>query len=498
MEAVDVLVVGAGLSGIGAACHLRRRLPHLSVAVLEARAAIGGTWDLFRYPGVRSDSDMFTLGYRFAPWMGDRAIADGADIRAYVQATAQAYGVDALVRFGHRVTGAAWSSQAAQWTVTVETPHGPQAIRARFLWACTGYYDYAQGHDPRFPGEEAFRGRRVHPQHWPDDLDVRDRSVVIVGSGATAVTLVPALVDRGARVTLLQRTPTDVVAQPSREALAPWLGRILPAHLAARLLRWKNRTRNDLAFRVARAAPRLTRRVLMRRAAAALGPTVPVDPHFSPPYPPWDQRLCVVPDGDLFRVLRAGQARMVTDTIAHLTPTGVQLASGDHLSADILVTATGLRLQFFGGATLTVDGTPRPPGTLLHYKACLFSGVPNFALTMGYTNNSWTLKADLVADYVCRLLEHLGARGLAIAVPPHPGLPSTPAMPLRAGYVLRAAGDLTQQADRDPWRVYQDHRRDVAQLSREPIDDGVLQFPPGPVEWTPTGARLPSIGTDPA
>ena len=475
---VDVLIIGAGLSGIGAAARLAQEHPQRSYAVLEAREASGGTWDLFRYPGVRSDSDMFTMGYRFRPWRSNQALADGPSILAYVRDTAREHGVDRRTRFQHQVTAAAWDSATARWTVTAQTPEGPVVLSADFLWSCSGYYDYDEPYRPELPGLEAFAGTVVHPQHWPDDLDTTDRRVVVIGSGATAMTLVPALADAGAgQVTMLQRSPTYVLSLPGTDPVAERLRRWLPERLSYWILRWKNIGLAVGSFQVSRRWPRFARRVLRDRAAKRLPEDYPVDVHFKPAYDPWDQRLCMVPDGDLFRTVREGRVDIVTDTIDTFTEKGVRVGSGDELLADVVVTATGFNLKLMGGIDLVVDGKPVDLRDRMAYRALMFSGVPNFAFTIGYTNASWTLKADLVADYVCRLLGHLDARGHRTAVPvPDAGVGEAPFMDFTPGYVKRSEHLLPKQGDREPWRLRQNYFADVRSIRRSRIDDGVLRF----------------------
>ncbi|MGY1693988.1 flavin-containing monooxygenase [Geodermatophilus sp. SYSU D00814] len=476
---VDVLIVGAGLSGIGAACHLQREASGRTYAVLEAREAIGGTWDLFRYPGVRSDSDMFTLGYSFRPWTDPKAIADGASIREYVQDTAREYGVDRHVRYGTRVVAASWSTEDSRWTVTAERAGTGETETWTCSWlsVCSGYYRYDEGHRPRFPGEERFGGQVVHPQHWPDDLDWAGKRVVVIGSGATAVTLVPSLAERAAHVTMLQRTPTYVVSLPGRDALAEKLRRRLPDRVVYPVVRWKNVLVSMASFQLSRRRPELMKRVLAKAAAKELPGSVDVGTHFNPPYDPWDQRLCVVPDGDLFRVLREGRASIVTDRIAGFDETGIALESGEHLDADVVVTATGLNLLPVGGMALRVDGEDVDLSRTVSYKGFMISGVPNFAMTIGYTNASWTLKADLVARYVCRLLEHLDRNGYAAATPLAPPEGGTaPFIGLSSGYVQRSLAALPKQGSRAPWKLYQNYVRDVLLMRRGPLEDEGIRF----------------------
>ena len=482
-EHVDVLIVGAGLSGIGAAAHLQDELPGTTWAILEARDAIGGTWDLFRYPGVRSDSDMFTLGYRFRPWTDTRAIADGATIRGYVRDTAAERGIDRGVRYGHRMVAAEWSSADARWTVTAETAAGPVELTCGFLYLCTGYYRYDRGHAPALPGAERFAGEIVHPQSWPADLQWAGKRVVVVGSGATAVTLVPALARDAAHVTMLQRSPSYVLSVPTRDPLARRLFGRLPMRWAAPVVRARNIALPALVYRLSRRFPGWMRRRLVDGVRAQLPAGFDVDTHFSPAYDPWDQRLCVVPSGDLFRAVRGGRASVVTDTITTLTEHGVLLASGEELPADVVVTATGLSLQLLGGATLRVDGRDVDLHRSVVYKGALLSGLPNLALTFGYPNASWTLKADLVATYVCRLLRHLRARGDAVVVPDGPpdgpeGLP--PLIDLRSGYVQRGADLLPRRGRTGAWRLTNSYPHDLLMLRHGRIDDGHLRFSPAP------------------
>ncbi|GGM12731.1 flavin-containing monooxygenase [Nakamurella endophytica] len=479
-EHLDVLVVGAGVSGVGAACMLRRRCPELSFAVLEAREAIGGTWDLFRYPGVRSDSDMFTLGYSFRPWSGDRAIADGAAIRDYVRRTAAEYGVDRAVRFGHRAVAADWDGDRARWTVTVERAGSGERVEltCRWLSVCTGYYRYDGGHRPVLPGEDRFRGRWVHPQQWPQDLDWSGRRVVIVGSGATAVTLVPALAERAAHVTMLQRTPTYVVALPSVDRVAGLLGRALPGRAAQAAVRWKNILLGVASYQFARRRPRAMKWFVRRGVLRALPRGYDVDTHFRPPYEPWDQRLCVAPDGDLFRAVASGAAEVVTDRIETFTADGIRLASGRHLPADIVVTATGLQVLPAGGMTLRVDGRPVDLPATVAYKGMMLSGVPNFNLVIGYTNASWTLKADLVNRYVTRLLRYLRRHGYDRATPlaPRTEPADQPFLDFQAGYVRRSIDQLPRQGRRAPWRLHQNYLRDVVLMRWGRLADEGMAF----------------------
>ncbi|WP_158895030.1 flavin-containing monooxygenase [Amycolatopsis anabasis] len=477
LEHVDVLIVGAGLSGIGAACHLRAECPGKSFAILEARDAIGGTWDLFRYPGIRSDSDMFTLGYSFKPWTDAKSIADGESIREYVRECAREHGVDEKIRYHHRVVRSEWSSDRARWTVEAERADTGETVRMTcdFLYVCSGYYRYDQGFAPEFPGADRFTGRIVHPQHWPEDLDYTGERVVVIGSGATAVTLVPAMAERAAHVTMLQRSPSYVLALPATDPLADRLRGLLPPKLAYPIVRWKNVLSAMAFFQLSRRRPGLIKKFLRKEVRNRLPRDFDVDTHFRPRYDPWDQRVCFVPDGDLFKAVRGGRASIVTDTVETFTEHGVRLASGKELEADIIVTATGLNLLAIGGMSLSVDGEPVEIGKTLAYKGMMLSGVPNFALTLGYTNASWTLKADLVAGYVCRLLNHMSKHGYRSATPTAPASPGPlePLIDLKSGYVLRSVGQLPKQGPAAPWRLHQNYPRDILLMRYGPVDDGI-------------------------
>ncbi|TDQ00709.1 flavin-containing monooxygenase [Labedaea rhizosphaerae] len=479
VEHLDVVIVGAGLSGIGAAWHLRDAFPGKSYALLESRQAMGGTWDLFRYPGVRSDSDMHTLGYRFRPWLDAKAIADGPSILSYIRATAEEAGIDKHIRYGHKVTAASWSTEDALWTVEAVTETGDvKRFTCGFLLCCSGYYRYDRGFTPEFPGAEDFAGTIVHPQKWPEDLDHTGKNVVVIGSGATAVTLVPAMAADAAHVTMVQRSPTYIVALPSKDAIANRLRSVLGPRRAYGVTRWKNALMQIVTYQLSRRRPDVVRRLLRKLTIKALPPGFDVDTHFNPVYNPWDQRLCVVPDGDLFRVLARGEASIVTDKITRFDATGVQLESGTHLDADVIVTATGLDLQVFGGATLTVDGEPVEVSKALTYKGMMLADVPNFAFTIGYTNASWTLKADLVSEFVVRVMKHMTATGKRIAVPVNddPTLERRPLLDFAAGYVQRALHRLPQAGSRKPWQMGMSYVHDVVALRHGPLDDGAMRF----------------------
>jgi len=480
LEHLDVLIVGAGLSGIGAAYHLQTDCPAKSYAILEARDAIGGTWDLFRYPGVRSDSDMYTLGYSFRPWDDGRSIADGAAILGYVRETATENGIAEHVRFGQRAIRAEWSTPDRRWTVEVERAETGETIRMTcgFVLACTGYYRYDDGYTPSFEGVERFAGEVVHPQHWTEAIDYAGKRVVVIGSGATAVTLVPALAETAEHVTMLQRSPSYVITLPSKDVVADGLRRVLPATTAYSIVRWKNVLLTMLSFELSRRRPSVMKRILRSLAAYQLPRGYAVDTHFKPRYNPWDQRLCLVPDGDLFRAIRGGRARVVTDRIETFTERGVKLRSGDELEADLIVTATGLDLLAIGGMRLAVDGREIVLAETMSYKGMMLSGVPNLAIVLGYTNASWTLKVDLTCEYVCRLLGYMDDHGHAQAMPgrPDPSVGERPFIDFSSGYIRRAAGRFPMQGSKAPWRLYQNYVRDILALRLGRVDDPAMEF----------------------
>jgi monooxygenase len=462
----DVLIIGAGLSGIGAAWRLRERRPGDSFAILEARSAIGGTWDLFRYPGVRSDSDMYTLSYPFRPWSEPEALASGEKIRRYIEETADQAGISRHIRFGHKVVRADWSAADARWTV--RTAAGDE-LTCDFLYCCSGYFSYANGYRPDFPNMTAFNGAIIHPQSWPADLDHRGKRVVVIGSGATAVTLVPAMAADAEHVTMLQRSPTYVTPLPDRDVIAGLARRILPPKAANRVARAKNILVTQAFYQLARRRPKLVRRALRSVAMRYLHDSAYVDEHFKPAYDPWDQRLCVIPDGDLFQAIADRRASVVTDHIASFTANGIRLESGAELDADIVVTATGLELLPVGGIELTVDGEVIDVGQRAAYRGLMLSGVPNFAYCIGYTNASWTLRADLSHRYLIRLLGHLDRHGLAVATPTAPARTGRPLIDLSSGYVRRALDKFPRQGDRDPWIVRQNYLRDVISTPRADV-----------------------------
>jgi cation diffusion facilitator CzcD-associated flavoprotein CzcO len=479
-EHVDVLIVGAGLSGIAAGYYIQTHCPQKSYAILEARDAIGGTWDLFRYPGVRSDSDMHTLGYSFRPWPERKAIADGPAILAYVRETAARFGIDEKIRFQHRVRHLAWSTEEARWTVDIERGPGQEngQLTCCFLFMCTGYYDYNHGYTPDWPGFERFQGHVVHPQQWPRDLDYAGKRIVVIGSGATAVTLVPALAEQAAHVTMVQRSPTYIVARPSQDALGNWLHRRLPTGPADHLTRWKNIALGTYFYWLSRRRPEQVRKTILQWAREQLGPEYDVERDFSPRYNPWDQRLCLVPDGDLFNAIKAGKAAIVTDTIDTFTETGVRLASGKELEADIIITATGLTMRLMANIELEVDGALVDLGQTLSYKGIMFSDIPNLAQAIGYTNASWTLKCELIAGYVCRLLNYMDAHGYSECLPKRPaGMPGEEsAMALTSGYVERARASLPRQGPQRPWRTFNNYFRDLMIMRFGDVNDGTMRF----------------------
>jgi monooxygenase len=481
-EHLDVLIVGAGLSGVGAAWHLQDRCPGKSYAILEARGDLGGTWDLFRYPGIRSDSDMHTLGYRFKPWTAARSITDGPSILEYVRQTARENRIEEKIRFLHRVVRAGWSSDEARWIVEAERTDSGEAVRLTcdFLWTCSGYYRYDQGYTPEFEGAERFSGPIVHPQHWPEDLDYEGKRVLVIGSGATAVTLVPAMAEKAAHVTMLQRSPTYIASLPAQDRLAAWLRRRLPERAAYAAVRWKNVLIQSVFYQLSRRRPEMIKRFIRRGVERSLPLGYDVDRHFKPRYNPWDQRMCLVPDGDLFRTISAGEASVVTDTIRTFTERGIELDSGEVLEADVIVTATGLNLLFLGGVELEVDGEPVDVPRKMTYKGMMLGGVPNMAFTVGYTNASWTLKADLTSEYVCRLLRHMDAHGYRRCVPEvDPNVTEQPLLDFTSGYVQRSLQDFPKQGSKEPWKLRQNYVFDIRTIRRGPIDDGAMRFGSG-------------------
>lgn len=475
----DVIIIGAGLSGIGATVHLQTRSPGRTYTILEGREAIGGTWDIFRYPGVRSDSDMYTLGYAFKPWTQAKAIADGPAILDYVRETAREHGVEPHIRFGHKVLRANWSSEDSTWRVEAQQSDGTLVtLSCSFLFLCGGYYSYAGGYMPDYPGVADFQGELVHPQAWPEHLDHAGKTVVVIGSGATAVTLVPEMAETAERVTMLQRSPTYVVSRPAEDAGANWLRTKLPAKLAYSLVRWRNVLFGMYFFRLARKRPAQVKARIIDMVRDQLGPDFDVETHFTPSYNPWDQRLCLVPDSDLFLALKSGKAEVVTDHIETFTPSGLRLRSGRTLAADIVVSATGLNLEVLNGVALSVDGQPVDPSKTMSYKGMMYSDVPNLASAFGYTNASWTLKCDLTCEYVCRLLNHMARTGQTQATPRNLGgdIGLEPWLDFSSGYVQRSIDRFPKQGDRAPWKLYQNYALDLMHLRYGRLDDGVMTF----------------------
>jgi monooxygenase len=483
-EHFDILIVGAGLSGVGGACHFTRNCPDKSYAILEMREAMGGTWDLFRYPGIRSDSDMFTLGYAFRPWTEAKAIADGPSILKYVHDTAREYDVDRHIRYGHRVVRANWSTPDARWTVEAERGPSKEIVRytCGFLYMCPGYYSYEEGYLPQFAGAERFRGRMVHPQKWTPDVDYAGKRVVVIGSGATAVTLVPELAKAAAHVTMLQRSPTYIINLPSKDLVANFLRRILPAKAAYFLARWKNVLLSMFIYWLARHHARVFKGMIAAGIRQAMGKDYKLRPHFTPNYEPWDQRLCLVPDSDLFGALKSGRASIVTDHIDSFTEKGIRLKSGQELEADVVVTATGLNLLLLGGTQVSVDGTHVDPPKTLTYRGMMVSDVPNMAFAVGYTNASWTLKCDLVAEFACRLVNHMDRHGYRQCTPRRtdPSIREEPLINFTSGYVQRSIASFPKQGSKTPWRLHQNYARDLLTLRYGSLDDGALEFMPAP------------------
>jgi cation diffusion facilitator CzcD-associated flavoprotein CzcO len=478
-EHFDVIVIGAGLSGIGAGYRLQTRCPHKRYVILEGRAEIGGTWDLFRYPGIRSDSDMHTLGYSFRPWKEPEAIADGTRILNYIRETAREFGIDRHIRFRQRVISASWSSENTRWTVEAKNDSGEiSRYTCNFLYGCTGYYRYDAGYQPEFPGAEHFGGRFVHPQQWPEDLDYAGKKVVVIGSGATAVTIVPAMARTAGHVTMLQRSPSYILSLPNHDPIARLIRRVLPHRAALRVVRWKNILINILIFQISRRTPNRMRRMLRDGAVKDLPQGYHVDKHFNPRYQPWDQRLCLIPDSDFYKSISSGRASVVTDEIDTFTERGIRLKSGGEFEADIIVSATGLRMLVVGGVQLTVDGVAVEPSRQFIYKGTMISNVPNFAFCIGYTNAPWTLRADLAATYLCRVLNYMDRRGYRTCRPvcDPASLEPRPLLNLTSGYVQRAAADLPKSGSKAPWLIRQNYIRDLLTMKLSRLEDGVLKF----------------------
>ena len=474
----DVIIIGAGISGVSAAYHLQKRCPGKSYAILEAREAIGGTWDLFKYPGIRSDSDMFTLGFGFRPWRGHKVIADGPAIKDYVSDTASEYGIVEHIRFGRRVQSMNWSSARSRWRICVTCGEREEIYETPFIMSCAGYYRYASGYTPDIPGLDSFSGDVIHPQLWSEDYDHSGKRIVVIGSGATAVTLVPALAEKAAHVTMLQRSPTYYFSMPAVSGMSRFFAKVLPGNMAHSLMRWMRVILQQISFKFARWKPKKTAKNLIRMTRDKLPEGYDVETHFTPRYDPWDQRLCVVPDDDLFNAIRTGAASVVTDTIKSVSSDAIELQSGGQIDADVIVTATGLELQAFGGAEIVVDGEKIRPGDILTYKGVMFENVPNLVSVFGYTNASWTLRADLVNAYACRLINYLDDRQYVSVTPVNddPEMGREPFLDFSSGYVTRAAARLPAQGARAPWRHPQDYFSDIANLRFGSLEDGVLRF----------------------
>lgn len=475
---VDVLIMGAGLSGIGAACHLQHECPNKSYLILESRNAMGGTWDLFRYPGIRSDSDMYTLGYNFKPWTNPKAIADGESIREYIKETAQEYGIEKHIQYGRKVVSADWDSQKALWNVQVEEIESgeSQVYTCSFFLSCAGYYNYKAGYEPEFNGRDRFTGQIIHPQHWPEDLDYSGKRVVVIGSGATAVTLVPSMSDKAAHVTMLQRSPSYVMTVPEKDKISNTLREYLPEKWVYRMARTRNVALSMAVYKFSRAYPDKMRHFIQDHIAGRIGADVDMK-HFTPKYDPWDERLCAVPDGDLFRALRKGKVSVETDHIDTFTEKGLLLKSGKELEADIIVTATGLDLQLLGGMSLSVDGAAYDVTKKMYYKGLMFEDLPNFGMVFGYTNASWTLKADLISEFVCRLLKYMDKKGVSQVTPRnHTQVENIPFVDMSAGYIQRALAKVPRQGAKAPWKLYQNYALDLAMLRYGRLSDGTLEF----------------------
>jgi cation diffusion facilitator CzcD-associated flavoprotein CzcO len=482
-EHFDVLIIGAGLSGVSAGYHLQARCPDKSYAILEGRGAIGGTWDLFRYPGIRSDTDMFTFGYSFKPWAEPEAIADGSRILNYIRETAAENGIDKRIRFGHRVKRASWSTPDARWAVEVERIAGEGTTETvhftcAFLFSCAGYYRYEDGYKPEFSGTADFAGRIIHPQKWPDNLDYAGKRVIVIGSGATAVTLVPAMAKTADHVIMLQRSPSYVISRPAQDTFANKLQRSLSPRLAYQLIRWRNLLFTTYVFRLGRSKPALVKKLFLKGVRAALGPDYDIATHFTPRYNPFEQRPCIVPDGDLFNAIREGRASVITNDIDTFTKNGIRLKDGSEIEADIVVTATGLVLQISGGVEVSIDGRAIDFSKALVYKGMMYSDVPNLASALGYTNASWTPKCDLTGEYVCRLINYMDRHGYRQCMPHNddPALETQPILQFSSGYVQRAIANLPRQGLRPPWRLYENYALDIVFLSFGKVDDGVMRY----------------------
>ncbi len=477
MTHFNIIIIGAGLSGIGAACHLQKGCPGKNYAILEARERIGGTWDLFQYPGIRSDSDMYTLGYVFKPWVAKKAIADGSDILNYIKETAEEYDVKQHIHFNKKIVQAAWNSNKSEWALTTSQN---QQYTCNFLINCTGYYNYDEGHTPDFAGIKDFKGKVIHPQHWDTTLDYSNTKMIVIGSGATAVTLVPELAKKAAKVTMLQRSPSYVMSMPASDMVANTFQKILPSKLAYSLARWKNITVGQFFYNACKRWPNGLRKLLTKGVRKKVGNHVDVDTHFNPKYNPWEQRLCLIPDDDMFNALNNGSADIVTDHIDRFTENGILLQSGKSLEADIIVTATGLKIQFLGGMKLIVDNKKITPGDLICYKGMMFNDIPNLVVLVGYTNASWTLKCDLSAAYICRLLNDMDKSGANKCYPSLDGksIEVEPILDFNSGYVLRALDSIPKQGTKSPWKLFQNYFKDLINFKYSKVRDEVMKFEP--------------------
>lgn len=476
-KSFDVIIVGAGLSGIDASYRIQTDCPHLSYTVLEGRDAIGGTWDLFKYPGIRSDSDMYTLGFPFYPWKNPKAIADGPSILSYINETAEHFGIDKKIQFKHYVKHASWSDEKKQWTIKVNREGEALEFRCKFLFMTSGYYNYDQGYAPSFPKSELFKGPIIHPQHWDENLDYANKKIIVIGSGATAVTLVPELAKKAKLVTMLQRSPSYIMTLPSKDGIANFFNKYLPSGLAYNIIKWKNVLLSMFLYQYSQKRPDSMKAFLMKGVHRGLK-TDELDEHFQPKYNPWDQRLCLVPDGDFFKAIRRGDAEIVTDQIKEFNAAGIELASGDKLDADIIVSATGLQLQLLGGMTIDVNGETIEPSTLHSYKGVMFSNIPNFAFAVGYTNASWTLKCDLNCQFVTRILNYMKENEKSVVIPrfDESKYGSEPLLDFDAGYVKRALHKLPKQGSKKPWKVHQNYIKDTISLKLEKINNPNLEF----------------------
>lgn len=479
-EVLDVLIIGAGISGIGCACHLSREVPHKRWAILEARSDLGGTWDLFRYPGIRSDSDLHTFSYAFKPWSSPNAIAPAEEILAYLRETANEYGALEKIIYNHKVISADWDSKSGLWTVTAQSGDDMDEIlvRCRWLFSATGYYDYQAGYRPSFEGEDSYTGQLIHPQHWPEDFDYTDKRIAVIGSGATAVTLVPSMTEKAQHITQIQRTPSYVMPRPKRDALANWLKTWLPTKTAHAITRWKNTRMQRYFYLYCQSFPHHARRLIRKMNIKNLPDDYPVDVHFNPPYDPWDQRICAVPDADLFKDLSSGKASIVTGHIKQFLPDGIEMASGEQIPADAIIIATGLNLKIFGGIELSIDGDTIDVSQKLVYRGLMLDGIPNFGFAIGYTNSSWTLKVDIVCEYLCKLIRKMDQLGQAVCIPEKPqgDFATRPLLDFEAGYVKRSISALPRQGEHYPWKMDLDYMSDMRSLKSKPVLEPSLKL----------------------